>query len=252
MIMDTAQFFDSYYNNAQINSIVVMDCDGTILNVNKAFTNNFGYDNGEIKGKNFRILFTNRDNENNKPRHELETVVAKGQSNDENYIVDNKGHAIWCTGESILVSEDQRKYIVKDIINLQAKRQLQLFLTETEELLGRIFETSKDIPMMILDGSLKIQNVNSAFLSLFVIVEAPAKGSRLSDLNHPFWNNADIKREIGRIIITNEPLKHKDYLLKTKAGEDRTVRLDSKIIDNQSGLGRKLFIIIQDITAEQK
>src|SRR5215218_10170102 len=130
--MDTAPFFEYYYNNAEVNSILILDSSGTVLDVNKAFTQNFGYNKEDIKGKKFTILFIEKDRENHKPDHELETVLSTGQSHDENYVVDKNGNAIWCTGESLLaIGKNGEKYIIKDIINLQAKKQLQLFLKNT-------------------------------------------------------------------------------------------------------------------------
>jgi PAS domain S-box-containing protein len=164
-------------------------------------------------------------------------------------VVDKNGHEIWCTGESILVfGGEGNKYIVKDIVNLQAKKQLQLFLTATEELLERIFDSSSDIPMMILDGTMKIQKVNGAFLNLFELTYNPGPGSRLSDLDHPFWNNPDTKKELSKIIVTNEPFKHREFLFYTKSGEMKILKADSKIIDRQSPVGKMVFIIMEDIT----
>jgi PAS domain S-box-containing protein len=249
--MNTAAFFDLYYKNAEINSIVIMNSAGTILDVNQAFTNNFGYYPEELKGKNFSVLFNEEDNAKGKPQLELQTVLSKGQAHDENYILNKEGHQIWCTGEALLVVNEQgEKYIVKDIINLQAKRQLHLFLTETEELLERIFESTNDIPMLILDGSLKIQRVNNAFLQLFEIKAMPVPGSRLSDLDHPFWNSADIRNALSKIIIAGEPIKQKEFSLILRSGETRTIELNSKVIDSQV-MGRKLFIIMEDVTATQ-
>jgi PAS domain-containing protein len=127
-----------------------------------------------------------------KPELELETVIATGQSHDENYVINDKNLAIWALGESLLVADvEEQQYIVKDIINLQAKKQLQLFHIETEELLEHIFESSDDVPMMVLDGSLKLIKANTAFVSLFELQETPLTGSRLADIPHPF----------GRVLI---------------------------------------------------
>lgn len=229
-----------------------MSSDGTILDVNNSFTKNFGYRNEDIKGKNFSLLFNETDKQHNKPQLELKTVMSTGQSNDENYVVDHHGNQVWCTGESILVvGKEGEKYIVKDIINLQAKKQLQLFLTATEELLQRIFESSTDIPMMILDGTMKIQKVNSAFRELFEISHDPKPGTRISDLDHPFWNNPEVKKEVSKIIVTNEPLRQKQFTFFTKSGEQKTIRADSKIIDRHSTIGRIIFIIMEDISGYQ-
>jgi PAS domain S-box-containing protein len=247
--MDTAPFFEYYYNNAEVNSILIMDGEGTVLDVNRAFSQNFGYPKEEITGKNFNILFIQKDREDHKPLKELERVLSKGQSHDENFIIDRNGHAVWCTGESILAKgAEGRNFIIKDIINLQAKKQLQLFLKDSDVLLERIFDSSKDIPMMVIDGSMKIQKVNPAFLHLFELDEAPASGSRLSDLHHPFWNGESIKAEIRKILVDNKAMVDKDFLMTTGTGAEKWIRLNSKIIDRQTQEGKQVFIIFEDVT----
>jgi len=227
-----------------------MEIDGTVLDVNQAFTKNFGYTNEVIQGQNFNVLFTEKDKEKRKPQIELETVNATGQATDENYVINNKGLAIWALGESMLVADIEGKhYIVKDLVNLQAKKQLQLFLMQTEELLERIFESSTDIPMMVLDGSMKIVKVNPAFLSLFELHEAPHEGGRLSDIPHPFWNSSDIKKALTAVIISNTPLKRQELSFTTRSGETKTVVFDSRTIDGQQGKGRKIFLLMEEITA---
>jgi PAS domain S-box-containing protein len=166
--MNTTLFFESYFDHAEINSILIMQCDGTVLRVNNAFTKNYGYANEDIQGKNFDILFIEKDKAERKPQLELKTTMKFTQSHDENFIVNKNGVPVWSTGETVLVNGGEGKqYMVKDIINLQSKRQLQLFLNQTEELLERVFESSREIPMMILDGSMKIMKINEAFAKLF-------------------------------------------------------------------------------------
>src|SRR5436190_24357259 len=101
--MDTTLFFDSYYRNAKLNSIVIMNLAGKILHVNEAFTNNYGYNNSDIEGLNFRTLFNKSDRENHKPEQELVTVLRHGNATDENYLLHKNGREIWTTGESMLV-----------------------------------------------------------------------------------------------------------------------------------------------------
>lgn len=246
--MKTAFFFKPYYNNAKVNSILIMNCEGVILDINRAFTNNFGYSNEDMRGQNFSTLFTESDRKKNMPQIELETVAANGQAQDENYIVDKNGLAMWALGESLLVhNKAGEKYIVKDIVNLQSKKQLQLLLLETEDLLERIFISAKDFPMLILDGSMKIIKANTAFHDLFEISDVPLEGSRLSDLHHPFWANAEIKKEIRDIIINDQPLRDREFLLETGSGVKKKVKFDSRIIDSKTGSGKKIFIMIEDI-----
>ena len=249
--MDTSKFFDSYFNHAELNSMLVMEMDGTVLAVNKAFTKHYGYHNEEIKGKNFRILFNQRDIEAGKPELELESVRVMSQAHDENYVIDKNGNAIWSTGESILVQGEGKDFIVKDIVNLQSKRQLQLFLTETEELLERIFQYSQDVPMLILDGSMKIIGANDPFNRLFHLPERLEKGSRLAEINHPFWRTSDVKPDLATLLVTNQAIRNKRYMIQNGDDEHKVILLNSKIIDGRLDKGRKVFIIIEELAGEK-
>jgi PAS domain S-box-containing protein len=249
--MHSALLFEKYYHNAEVNSILIMEMDGTVLDVNRAFTKNFGYTNEAIQGQNFQILFTEEDKKNRKPQLELDTVTTTGQATDENYVINSKGLPIWSIGESMLVADIEGKhYIVKDVVNLQAKKQLQLFLMQTEELLERIFETSTEVPMMVLDGSMKVVKANPAFLSLFELPEALPSGSRLSDIPHPFWQQPEIKKEVSSIIIKNQPLKRKEFHMQNSKREIKAIRLDSRIIEGQTSEGRKIFILIEEVSKQ--
>ena len=248
--MDTTSFFEQYYNSAEVNAILIMNSEGVVLKVNHAFTKNFGYSNEEIQGLHFDVLFTETDNKKNRPGRELETVLEKGQAHDENYLVNKSGRAIWCTGESILVmGADGERYIIKDILNLQSKKQLQLFLKGTDQLLERIFDSGTDIPMIVVDASLKIEKVNSAFLQLFELDNMPLKGCRLMDLQHPFWDSVDLKNIILKILVTNMPVQGTTYSLQAKTGVQKTIQIDSQIIDNQISKSRQVFLILEDITS---
>jgi PAS domain S-box-containing protein len=246
--MDKSDFFNSYFNNAEINSIIIMDCHGIILEVNRAFTNNFGYTSKDLQGKNFRELFIAADKNKGIPELELEKVLKTGQSHDETFIVSKHGYEVWCSGEVILTETAQgERYLIKDVINLQAKKQVNLFLKSTEELLNRIFTSSQDIPMMILDGSLKISGVNKPFLDLFEIEKAPSSNGGLSSLNHPFWNRREIRSEISKVLVTNTPVKRKKFSYETKSGRQKTILLDTKIVYGKPEAGKKVFIILEEM-----
>ena len=167
--------------------------------------------------------------------------MQKGQSPETDYIMRKDRVSVWVTGETLLVNGDfGKEYMVKDLVNLQSKKHLQLFLTETEDLLERIFDSSTDMAMMILDGTMKIVNVNKSFLDLFGLQELPLIGSRLADLHHPFWNHTEMKRDIVEMLVNSNSIKNKQYTLEKSNGKTQTIRLDSKFIDRQTGIGKTI------------
>jgi PAS domain S-box-containing protein len=243
--MNTSTFFDDYYHNAVLNCLLIMDDKGIILGTNQAFSNNFGYSNNELNGQNFNVLFNLSHRNQNKPEAELENVLNRGNAFDENYILNKEGKEIWVTGESMLtVTKTGAAYIVKDVINLQSKKQLELLHIETEELMERIFEGKKDTAMVVLDGGGKIIKLNQPFLNLFEIAKMPLPGSRLSQLNHIYWSAPDIRKEIRSILVRNIP-PEKNFTLETKKGEKIILNFIVKVLGREE---RKIYIIIEEST----
>ena len=85
--MNTLGFFETFFNNARYNGVIIMDKQGSIININEAFRLRFGYSPADLIGKNFEVLFTEKDREIKKPETELQTVLTDGAANDENYLV---------------------------------------------------------------------------------------------------------------------------------------------------------------------
>jgi len=191
------------------------------------------------RGSIFVHSLTWSDRNQNKPETELATVLNDGHALDENYILSKDGKEIWVTGEAMLIETKAKKYyIVKDVVNLQSRSQLEYFHIETEELMEKIFEGNKDTAMVVLDGKGKIIKVNQPFLNFFGITEMPAPGSRLSHINHCFWNTPALRNEIKEILIKNISLK-KSFILKTAGGETLPIKFTVKVL----GREEKIYIL---------
>jgi len=245
--MDTSEFFDSFYNNAKENSVVIMDTEGVILKVNNAFTLAFGYSNNDVAKKNFSLLFTEEDKKTGKPKVELQKAKAQGFASDDNYLMHKDGTRIWTSGESIFIrTTKQENYIVKVVQNIHAQKQLEGFLAESNEFVESIFESIRDAGLIVLDSLMKIIKVNGAFIKMFEIETSLKEGSRLTDLDHPFWNRDDVKKEIRNVIVTNRPLKEKQFQMETRSGQIKTISLRSKSIYSEPAMEREILILIKE------
>ena len=78
LTLNTSGFFEAFFNNARYNGIILMRCNGEIININKAFHIRFGYLPEDLISKNFSVLFTETDRKINKPERELQTVAEEG------------------------------------------------------------------------------------------------------------------------------------------------------------------------------
>jgi PAS domain S-box-containing protein len=244
LTLNTTGFFETFFNNARYNGILLMKCDGEILDVNEAFHLRFGYLPEDLIGKNFSILFTENDRAIKKPESELQTVQEQGSANDENYIVHKDGSKLWVTGESVLIrNKDRETCIVKVVHNIHAQKQLERFLLKSHEFIESIFDSITDSALLLLDSSIRVNKVNRAFIKMFKLQKEPVKGSRLSDINNAFWARPDVKQGIVNFIVT-EKGGTKTYEMEMD-GENIKLNFQGKLIEGVAGNERKLLIMIK-------
>ena len=105
-MINTLGFFEGIFKHAVENSILILDVNGKILDVNKGFMNAFGYKKSELVNKNFEILFTDADRADNKPMLEIKAALLKGAKSDNNYLLNKEGLPIWVLGESLSATND--------------------------------------------------------------------------------------------------------------------------------------------------
>ncbi len=223
-----------------------MKCDGEILDVNEAFHLRFGYLPQDLVGKNFSILFTEKDKEINKPERELQNVNALGSASDENYIVHKDGSKLWVTGESVLIeNKDRQTCVVKVIHNIHAQKQLERFLLESHEFIESIFDSITDSALLLLDSSIRIIKVNRAFLKMFHLQKEPVKGCRLSDIENDFWMRPDVKQEVVNFLVIQNTGEVKTFYIESKSGENIKLNLRGKLIEGVPGNERKLLVMIK-------
>jgi len=244
--MDTSGFFETFFNNAKYNGILIMDTEGNILNINEAFHLRFGYQEQDLTGKNFSVLFTEHDRKIKKPENELQNVLAEGSANDENYLLHKDGNKLWVTGESVLIkNDDNRTYIVKVVHNIHAQKQLERFLLQSHEFIDSVFDSITDSALLMLDSSLKVLKANHAFIKMFNLKGPPQEGSRLPEIDNDFWKRPDIRQEIVNFLTTNNNGKGKIFKIEESSGDVRTITLHGKVLEGTQNIDRKLLIMIK-------
>ncbi len=71
------RFFESLFDRAKQNCVLVMDANGIIMAISPSFEFTFGYTEADIIGKNAAILFTKKDQKTGKPQKEFSEVLSK-------------------------------------------------------------------------------------------------------------------------------------------------------------------------------
>lgn len=243
-MINTLGFFDGIFKHAVENSILIMNTEGKILDVNKGFMKAFGYKKTELVGKNFEILFTEVDREADVPGMEIKIALAKGNKSDNNYLLNKEGLPIWVLGESITaINKEGEKYVIKIIQNINTQKKLEGFLIESEEFIHTIFDSVKDTAFVILNSELRILRTNKVFLKLFNLTKEQITETKISRLDNSFWKSAEIKKEITNVLVTRAIMKNKVFDYTNAAGKTKQLLLTSKLMENEH-MGKTILLVI--------
>ncbi len=243
-MINTHGLFDGIFKHAVENSILLLNTEGKILNVNKGFMNAFGYKKNELIGKNFEILFTNEDRKANRPGLEIKTALKKGNKSDNNYLLNKEGIPIWVLGESIAATNKEgEQYVVKIIQNINTQKKLEGFLIESDEFIHTIFDSVKDSAFVILNSELRIMKTNKVFLKLFGLTKSSTQELKLTKLDNSFWNRPDVKKDITNVLVTRAVMKNVPFSYTDKIGKVKKIMITSKLMENEQ-MGKTILLVI--------
>jgi PAS domain S-box-containing protein len=246
-MISTSTFFESFFKNARNNAVIVMDVDGMIIRINKAFESSFGYFNAEVAGKNFSIFFSDKDKAKGKPELELAKAVSEGAASDNNFFVHKNGSQTWVTGESVLVKDiDDNSYLLKIIHDINTEKILEKFLMEANDLIEIIFQTVDHTALILLDSRMKIVKVNTTFCDLFRMPKTEVEGVKLTSITHTFLNDPKLRQDIREAFINNSGFKDRKLEMVTEDGTIKLMNIDTKLIDLNGNGERRMLLVITD------
>lgn len=245
--MDTSGFFETFFTNARYNGIIIMDKQGIILNINEAFHLRFGYLLEDLAGKNFEILFTEKDREILRPETELRNTIAHGSANDENYLMHKDGNKVWVTGESVLIeNKSGDTFVVKIVHNIHAQKQLEQFLIESHEFIDTVFDSIDESALVLLDSRLRVIKVNKAFIEMFGLKKPPEEDSRMSDIESSFWQRPDVKQAVVNYLTMHN--SNEKILFDLENGSSKKlISLQAKLVEGLRGTERKLLVMMKPV-----
>jgi len=161
------------FEKAQSTSILILNTEGIILDMNFGFQKTFGYSKKDLIGKNFVLLFTEEDKVKEYPENELKRVRSTGYATDNNYIVHKNGTHIWVQGENIFTKDSKGEtFLIKIIQDANAEKKLARELEERNKELEKVlsdrnnfvYAASHDLqaPINNIEGlAIHLQNIFS-------------------------------------------------------------------------------------------
>lgn len=247
-ILTSHDYFEYICRNSRQNSIILMDDDGTIMTVNRAFSDSFGYHTEELRGKNIAVLFTGEARKKLKPERELEEVKRAGFAFDNNFLVAKDQSAMWVAGESILVKNDNGSpRIVKILQNIHHQKITEDSLDQLNGLNVNILSAIKDA-VIVFDQELNIITANSAFNNLFRSLSTGSSfpGSFASLLRS---NNSlkPMQGIIEMVINSRKSSMNNSIELEVSSGENKVFDVNCCFLPNLDG-GDNILVAMHDVT----
>lgn len=247
--LERPDLFEQIFLQASINSIIILDEHGFVLKINEAFSTTFGYNEEDIIGKHFRMLFTEHDQKAQRPEMELIMVKKQGFAPDENYTINKKGYAIWVSGESIWVeSSEYGNCIVKIIQNIHAQKLQEKFLSEANEFSHAIIENMEDA-LLIVRADLMILKANQAFYRLFGLTPSTLEGNYVPDLEKTLSIFFDLEHLIEDITENEQLVRELEWTI--PAGQKRVLQMRGKQIFQENSEDKRLLLLFHDITMQK-
>ncbi len=250
--LDTSyNYFESLFNNAVENNILLMDNNGIIIAINDAFTECFGYNSEDILGKHARTIFTPEDRDRGKPEDEISKVLNNGQSSDDNYLLTKAKGYVWVKGESTLVkNSDGDVRILKVIQNIHKQKKSEVSIHQLNQFNENILSAIEDV-VIVLDMNMHILKTNRAFHSLFSNNERIVQILNFAQVIKPYDVFDEITRNIQSAINNKKGFSNIPIEIETSSGEKRVFDVSCspfEFVNDENNV----LIVIHDITVHKQ
>ncbi len=244
-------YFESLFNNAVENNVVLMDGDGLIIAINDAFTDCFGYNSEDLLGKHARTLFTLEDREKGKPEDEISITLKTGQASDDNYLLTKDKTRVWVKGESTLVkNRDGDVRILKVIQNIHQQKKSEVSIHQLNQFNENILGAIEDV-VIVLDMNMHILKTNRAFHSLFSNKEQIVQILNFAEVIKPYDVFDEITRNIQSAIDNKKGFSNIPIEIETSSGEKRVFDVSCspfEFVNDENNV----LIVIHDITVHKQ
>jgi len=244
-------YYRSLFENAKMNSILIIDPNGTILEANRAFLASFGYEKADIIGENFSMLFSEADQKKDLPLRELKTVIDEGQSYDNNYLVNKNKTLTWVSGESLLLTNDRHeKRILKIIQNIHAQKESEFSIIRLNNFNENILGTIED-GVIVLDENLKILKANHSFIQIFNFSDRDVSRIDFKAFISSFDINSELHNAILAVFQSKSNISRIQLEMDSESAERKTFDVSCTRLAEE-GEQTRILLIFHDVTAQKQ
>ncbi|CAN5600883.1 hypothetical protein BH10BAC2_BH10BAC2_32550 [soil metagenome] len=243
--------FESLFHEAKKNSVLLLDDEGVIMEVNTAFLASFGYNPEDVIGKNFSLLFTEEDLKKDLPSKEIARTLKEGQAYDNNYILLKDHTKTWVSGESILIQNDKGAVcILKIIQNINEQKLSEFSISRLNDFNESILRSIEDV-VIVIDNTMQVVKANNAFYSLFGGSPAENVPKNFAALIAAFDTHKNLQKNIENLLQTKESFSNTEIEIKTDPGEEIFFEVSGSALQNTSEQ-ISVLLVMHDISVQKK
>lgn len=250
-IYNHLNYFDALFHEAKENAVLLLDTDGIILEVNKAFIGSFGYERADVCGNHFKMLFTEEDKAKDRPDKEIAAALSQGQAYDNNYLVQKDNVITWVSGESTLIKDEAGKiYVLKIIQNINEQKISENAIISLSNFTDSILKSIED-GIVVLNKDLKIVRANESFSRLFALGATKITNVDFAKLIASYDKNNDLLHKIQLAVISKKGFSNIQIQLNENTAQEKIFEVNCSPVKDGSSESNVL-LIVHDITVQKQ
>ncbi len=250
-IYNHLNYFNALFHESRENAVLLLDTDGIILEVNKAFLNSFSYEREDVCGNHFKTLFTKEDRLKDRPAKEIAAAISQGQAYDNNYLVQKDGVITWVSGESTLIKDEAGKiYVLKIIQNINEQKISENAIISLSNFTDSILKSIED-GIVVLNKNLKIIKANDSFSRLFSMGETKTTDVNFAKLIAPYDKNNDLLYKIQLAVSNKKGFSNAQLRLNENTEQEKIFEVNCSPVKDGT-TESNILLIVHDITVQKQ
>ncbi len=137
------------------------------------------------------------------------------------------------------------------LVDINASKQAEHEVISARDFAEAVIGTMRD-PLLILDGELRVQKVNEAFLQTFRVTEGEVVGHRLFELGARRWESTRLRSLLQEILPRHTTFDNFEVTHEFKKIGRRTFLLNARMLSQDPGHREKILLGFQDITERKQ
>jgi two-component system CheB/CheR fusion protein len=186
--------------------------------------------------------------------HDLETLITgviTSVRECEREVQDRDGRWYSLRVRPYLTVDNKVDGAVFLLVDINASKQAEHEVIHARDFAEAVISTVHD-PLLILDGELRVQKVNEAFLTTFKLPAAEVMGHRLFELDQRRWESRRLRSLLLEILPRHTTFDNFEVTHHFKKLGRRTLVLNARMLSQDPGHREKILLGFQDITVRKK